>query len=65
MLEQRLDSAVVRAADLVRKGARFDFPTPNFEEAMKRAAAYYTANGDEEKRRSTETLFAAFKESDK
>ena len=64
LLEQRFDSAVVRAADLVREGARFDFPTPNFEEAVKRAAAYYVANGDEEKRRSAETLFAAFKESD-
>ena len=62
-LEQRLDSAVVRASDLVREGARFDFPTPNFEEAMKRAAAYYAADGNEEQRRRAEIVRAALKAS--
>ena len=64
LLDQRLDSAVVCASDLVREGARFDFPTPNFQEAVKRAAAYYATNNNEKKRRSAKTLFAAFKESD-
>jgi hypothetical protein len=58
LLEQRLDSAVGHAANLVDGGARLYSVSPNLKDSVRRAADYYAAKNDAERRRSAETLLA-------
>ena len=56
LLEQRMDSAVGHAANLVDDGARFYPVSPSLKESVRRAADYYSAKHDAEKQQSAETL---------
>ena len=56
LLEQRLDSAVGHAANLVDEGARLYPGSPNLKDSVRRAADYYSAKNDAERQQSAELL---------
>ena len=58
LLEQRLDSAVRDAANLVNQGARLYPGSPNLKDSVRRAADYYAARNDAERQQYAETLLA-------
>ena len=58
LLEERLDSAVGHAANLVDEGARLYPGTPNLNDSVRRAADYYSSKNDAERKQSAETLLA-------
>ena len=58
LLEQRLDSAVGHAQNLVDDGARLSAGSPNLKDSVRRAANYYATKNDVAKQQSAETLLA-------
>lgn len=58
LLEQRLDSAVGHAANLVDDGARLYPGSPNLKDSVRRAADYYEAKNYAERQHSAKTLLA-------
>ena len=58
LLEQRLDSAVGHASNLVDGGARLYPASPNLNDSVRRAADYYAAKNDADRQQSAEALLA-------
>lgn len=58
VLEQRLDSAVVRAERLADQGARLYGPSPNLRDSVRRAGDYYAAVGNTAGEQRAEALLA-------